>query len=125
MTTTTVDVFAQAGYSVTTTMVDRVDNQGEPCEVCQEEPRYVDATVYGVVLGVNASLCQALDCCVYCIPAVIATMDPTVDVLVELGDSLPKWTPPVVHPSLTDYLHGDVDDRMHSQDCRCVHPDAR
>lgn len=108
MTTTTVDVFAQAGYSVTTRMVDRVDNQGEPCAACQEEPHYVDATVYGnkVFPPYGNTAWMALDCCIYCIPAVIATMDPTADVLVELGDSANN-------------------DRMHSQDCDCVHPDAR
>jgi hypothetical protein len=76
--------------------------------VCQEEPHYVDATVYGnkVFPPYGNTAWMALDCCIYCIPAVIATMDPTADVLVELGDSANN-------------------DRMHSQDCDCVHPDAR
>jgi hypothetical protein len=107
MTTTTVDVFAQTGYSVTTRMVDRVDNQGEPCEVCQEEPHYIDATVYGVTNDGILELDHrtTIDCCIYCIPAVIRTLDPTTDVTVELGDSANN-------------------DRMHGQDCDCVHPDG-
>lgn len=89
MQTTTVDVFAQDGYDVRTTMVGRVDNQGEPCEVCQQEPHYVDATVYGVANeGRMTGLCVSLDCCVYCIPKVIREMDPTEAVTVELGDSI-------------------------------------
>lgn len=87
-TTTVTDVFAQAGYSVTTKLVDRVDNQGEPCEVCQTEGRFIDATVYGVELGEFANLFIARDCCVFCVPNVIKTLDATADVTVELGDSL-------------------------------------
>lgn len=107
-TTTATDVFAQAGYAVTTTMVDRVDNQGEPCDRCAIEGRFIDATVYGVMGmdDVMAGLCVSLDCCVWCVPAVIALMDATENVKVELGDSL-------------------SDDRMHGQDCTCVHPDGR
>lgn len=107
---TTVDVFGMPGYSVTTAMVDRVDNQGEPCEVCTLLGRYVNATVYGVVLGEHANLWMGVECCIFCVPAVIATMDPTADVAVELGNSQ------------DDEM---FDDRMHSQDCGCVHPDAR
>jgi hypothetical protein len=101
MTSTITDVFAQAGYSVATRMVERVDNQGEPCEVCQVEGRYVDATVYGE----NNGVATTIDCCVVCVPEVIRDLDSSVDVTVELGDSLD-------------------DDRMHGQDCTCAHPDA-
>lgn len=108
MTTTTVDIFAQAGYAVTTKLVDRVDNQGEPCEVCQIEGRYVDATVYGVVLGNDVDLVRdiTLDCCVWCVPEAISQMDSVEAVTVELGDSVAD------------------DDRMHGPDCICVHRDA-
>jgi hypothetical protein len=107
MTSTTTDVFAQAGYDVRTTMVNRVDNQGEPCEHCQIEGRFVDATVYGLKVfppyGNTASV--VLECCVFCVPVLVLDMDPTADVTVELGNSV-------------------TDDRMHDQDCECVHPDA-
>lgn len=105
-TTTATDVFAQAGYAVTTTMVDRVDNQGEPCEVCQIEGRFIDATIYGVELMGEANMYVCREACVWCVPTVIKNMDATADVTVELGDSL-------------------SDDRMHGQDCTCVHPDGR
>jgi len=106
MTSTTIDVFAQAGYSVATRMVDRVDNQGEPCEHCQVDGRVVDATIYGTADGVDSTV----DCCVFCVPTVIAMMDPCYAVHVELGDLATTATA--------------GDDRMHNQDCTCVHPDA-
>lgn len=105
MTSTIIDVFAQAGYSVTTRMVDRVDNQGEPCDSCAIEGRYIDANVYGVPSGSSGRV--VLDCCAWCVPSTINIMNPDHAVTVELGDSM------------TDY-----DDRMHGPDCECVHPDG-
>jgi hypothetical protein len=110
MTSTTTDVFAQANYVVRTTMVDRVDNQGEPCDHCAIEGRFVDATVYGLMAdGRMAGLLVTINCCVHCVPVIIASMDPTESVTVELGDS----------------LDDDADnDRMHNQDDTRPHPDA-
>lgn len=106
---TTIDVFAMAGWSVTTKMVDQVDNQGEPCDFCALDGRYIDATVYGHLTIGDAEHVASLDCCVFCVPAVIREMDPNRAVTVELGDS----------------QDDDMfDDRMHNQDCGCVHPDA-
>jgi len=106
-TVSAVDVFAQAGYSVATKLVDRVDNQGEPCEFCQTEGRYVDATVYGFVVTVGTQM--AVDCCVFCVPVVISGMDPLISITVELGDSLDDF--------------GDNGRMAHQDDTR-PHPDA-
>ena len=105
MTGTIIDVFAQAGYSVTTRMVDRVDNQGEPCDGCAIEGRYIDANVYGVPSGSSGRV--VLDCCVWCVPSTINIMNPDHAVTVELGDSM------------TDY-----DDRMSGPDDTRPHPDG-
>jgi len=65
-----------------------VDNQGEPCEVCQTEGRYVDANIYGIELMGEAYLYVCREACVFCVPTVISNLDATADVTVELGDSL-------------------------------------
>lgn len=107
MTTTLVDPFAVNGFAVTTTLVDSVDNQGEACLHCSIEGHDVDATVYGMMSdGRMAGLFVTLECCCLCIKSIIAEMDPTESVKVEL----------LVPTSL--------DTRMHTQDCTCVHPDA-
>jgi hypothetical protein len=93
-------------YALTLRPVPSVDNQGEPCEVCQLEGNTVSCNVYGVVVGPYASLYQMVECCDDCCPDVITTMDPTADVTVE-------------------YVADAVDDRMHGPDCVCVHPDAQ
>lgn len=101
MSTLTITDFAQ--YAITLRPVPEVDNQGEPCEVCQLVDNTVTCNVYGVVVGPHASLYQMVECCDDCCPDVVLTMDPTADVTVE---------------SLI------ADDRMHGPDCTCVHPDA-
>ena len=40
--------FLVDGYAIETFLVARVDNDGEPCEVCQTEGRTIDCTVYGL-----------------------------------------------------------------------------
>lgn len=92
-------------YTIERRAVGSVDNQGEPCEVCQDVDAVVEANVYGVVVGEHASLYECVDCCSGCVPAVTLTMDPTADVTVE-------------------FVETEVDDRMHGQDCTCAHPDA-
>lgn len=101
------EVFSLPGYAVTTTLVAEVDNQGEPCESCQLEGHVVDATIYGVVLGEFANMFECREACLHCVPAVIALMDPTADVTVELAE-----------------LDADDDGRMASQDDTRPHPDG-
>jgi len=106
--------FLVDGYAIETFLVARVDNDGEPCEVCQTEGHVIDCAVYGVVLDEHACLYVAVECCAVCVPAVVATMDPTADVTVEL--SLAAWG------DSTD----DTEDNglMASQDDDRPHPDA-
>jgi hypothetical protein len=107
MTTSVLAQTVPAGYSISYRIVDSVDNQGEPCAVCQDVDATVEATVYGVVMSEGANLWMAVDCCSACaVTNVAATMDPTADVVVE-------------------YVVDQDDDRMHGPDCVCVHPDAR
>lgn len=127
MQTTTTDVFAQVGYDVRTTMVDRVDNQGKPCEVCALEGRYVDATVYGID-GETVLDALTVECCVFCVPASVRRMDPTAGtVKVELGDSLPDIGGVDV-PFSSAWLaqlddEADIGLMAHQDDDR-LHPDA-
>jgi len=105
--------FLVQGYDVHTSLVARVDNNGEPCEVCQTEGYVIDCTVYGLAgdsFGPMTALFVTVDCCAVCVPAVIATMDASETVTVEL--SLASWN--------------DAEDNglMAHQDDDRPHPDA-
>lgn len=92
-------------------LVGTVDNDGEPCEVCQTEGCEVSATVYGVaVTGAfeHAHMATWTDCCLPCVPAVVATLDPTADIVVDV--------------SLSAFL--PADDRMATPDDTRPHLDA-
>jgi len=107
-----------AGYDVRYRLVAEVDNQGEPCEVCQLEDNTVTRLVYGVVLGEHASLFQALECCAGCTGAVVSTMDRDQTITVEVADGCEE-----LFGGLNELTDADTD-RMHGIDCRCPHPDG-
>lgn len=48
--------------------VDATDNQGEPCEHCQDQRRANGVTLYGTDKDGEHS---TADCCVQCIPVVV------------------------------------------------------
>jgi len=105
--------FLVDGYAIETFLVARVDNDGEPCEVCQTEGRTIDCTVYGLAgdsFGPMTALFVTVDCCAVCVPAVVATMDTSEMITVEL--SLSSWN--------------DAEDNglMAHQDDERPHPDA-
>jgi hypothetical protein len=84
-----------------------VDNEGQPCEGCQNVDNFVSCTVYGVLEGEEVTL----DRCVECAPMDAIRMDPNHPVKVEIGLT--------GESDLEAY-----DDRMHGPDCTCVHPDG-
>lgn len=49
--------------------VDRTDNQGEPCQYCEVHGHVNMVTLHG--FGSDGERGTA-DCCVYCVPAVVA-----------------------------------------------------
>lgn len=80
-----------------------VDNDGQPCGRCDLVDAVISRTVHGVIDGETV----ALDCCASCESATIDQCDPLCTVVVHVSD-----------------LAEGYDDRMHSQYCECVHPDA-
>jgi hypothetical protein len=58
------------GYDVTASLVDHVDNQGEPCPLCAE----IDAPIEVTVTGVNPTTYDtgSQDCCVRCALVAVA-----------------------------------------------------
>ena len=139
------------GYDVETYATALVDNEDAPCPFCQTEGHDVACSVYGIVYDNGVALYRNLDCCVSCVPTIIAErMDPTADVRVEISasagvvndrmadqdaDSLPVV---VVDPQaesrtavemLNDVLDRiedtDSDTLMCGPDCTHVHSDAR
>lgn len=99
MTTTVIP----AGYAISYRLVASVDNQGEPCDVCDVEGAEVECTVYGQ--GGYGVIDLTTDCCAECALKVAVTMSPTAEIVVE-------------HVAASD------DTLMHSQYCECVHPDG-
>jgi hypothetical protein len=78
----TTNPFDLDGYDVTAALVDRVDNQGEPCQLCAE----IDAPIEVTVTGLNPATFtrHSVDCCVRCalvaVAETLATEHTTVEV---------------------------------------------
>jgi hypothetical protein len=60
----TTNPFDIDGHDVTAALVDHVDNQGEPCELCAEYDAPIEVTVTGVNPATGTT--HSLDCCVRC-----------------------------------------------------------
>jgi hypothetical protein len=57
-------------HDVTAALVDRVDNQGEPCTLCAEYDAPIEVTVTGHDPATFTR--QSVDCCVRCARAAVA-----------------------------------------------------
>lgn len=73
----TTNPFAIEGHDIQASLVDHVDNQGEPCEICAEVDAPVQCVVYGIEVGEHANLAVWTETCVRCARSVAASMSAT------------------------------------------------
>ncbi len=119
-----------SGYDVMTMPAATVDNQGEPCEQCALADRVIECGVYGVDKW-NPGDHITLDCCVYCVPSVVQTLDALAPVTVEMTAEafLRLYLRVESHPSFTayqtslPYFLGELEHGANGDDNRMTGPD--